>query len=75
MEKIWYYAKVNDTQKYGPYDDEELIQLIHHGVLTEDDYIWMMDLEDWLRIGNSIYSSYIVSKNVNEETEEVEINE
>lgn len=60
--KFWYYNKAGDTEKFGPYTDDELIRLIRQGILTENDYIWMMDLEDWLRLGNSIYSSYIIAE-------------
>ena len=58
MDKIWYYMK-SDRQKYGPYTDAELINLIKQGILTAEDYIWMPDLTNWLKIGNSIYAEYL----------------
>lgn len=57
-DKVWYYAK-EDGQKYGPYTDEELIKLIRNGLLSENDLIWMTDLDDWISVGNSIYSFYL----------------
>lgn len=57
-DKVWYYAK-EDGQKYGPYTDEELIKLIRNGILSENDLIWMPDLDDWISVGNSIYSFYL----------------
>ena len=57
-DKVWYYAK-EDGQKYGPYTDEELIKLIRNGILYENDLIWMTDLDDWISVGNSIYSFYL----------------
>lgn len=57
-DKVWYYAK-EDGQKYGPYTDEELIKLIRNGILSENDLIWMTDLDDWISLGNSIYSFYL----------------
>ena len=40
--KFWYYNKAGDTEKYGPYTDDELIRLIRQGILTENDYIDVM---------------------------------
>ena len=57
-DKVWYYAK-EDGQKYGPYTDEELIKLIRNGILSENDLIWMTDLDYWISVGNSIYSFYL----------------
>ncbi len=64
-EKLWYYTK-GDGEKYGPFSDVELIRLIQQGILTEEDYIWMVDLEEWLLIGNSIYSFYIKQEETKE---------
>jgi hypothetical protein len=58
MDKIWYYMK-EDRTKYGPYTDRELANLISNKILTEDDYIWMPDLPNWIRLGDSIYSYYL----------------
>ena len=57
-EKIWYYAKP-DGSKFGPYTDEELVRLLQNGILTKDDFIWMTDFENWMKIENSIYSFYL----------------
>lgn len=72
-EKLWYYTK-GDGEKYGPYTDQELIRLIQQGILGADDYIWMVDLEEWLLIGNTIYSFYLekVEKQQEEEVKPVE---
>ena len=57
-DKIWYYTR-GDGEKYGPYSDTELVKLIQQGILTGEDYIWMMDLDQWILIGDSIYSFYL----------------
>lgn len=57
-DKIWYYAKP-DGSKYGPYTEEELIKLLKNGILTERDYIWMTAFENWMKVGDSIYSFYL----------------
>ncbi len=57
--KIWFYMTRADKKKYGPFTDRELANLISKGILSERDYIWMPDLENWLKIGNSIYSFYL----------------
>ena len=57
-EKIWYYAKP-DGSKFGPYTEEELVKPLKNGILTKDDFIWMTDFENWMNIGNSIYSYYL----------------
>ncbi len=61
MEKVWYYMKP-DRKKYGPYTDAEIISLIRHGILEEQDYIWMSYLDAWLNVGRSIYSVYLPPK-------------
>lgn len=61
MDKVWYYTK-GDGNKYGPYTDEELVKLIRQEILMEDDYIWMMDLDEWVRIGDTIYSIYFTKQ-------------
>ena len=57
-DKIWDYAKP-DGSKFGPYTEEELIKLLKNGILTADDFIWMTEFENWMNIGNSIYSYYL----------------
>ena len=61
MEKVWYYMKP-DRKKDGPYTDAEIISLIRHGILEEQDYIWMSYLDAWLNVGRSIYSVYLPPK-------------
>lgn len=58
MDKQWYYAR-SDAEKYGPYSDEELVELIRNGTVRENDYIWMSDLKNWLKVGDSIYSIFL----------------
>ena len=58
-EKLWYYNKAGTVEKPGPFTDEELTRLIWQGILTGEDYIWMMDLDEWLKVGDSIYSIYL----------------
>ncbi|EFC05462.1 hypothetical protein HMPREF9013_1167 [Bulleidia extructa W1219] len=59
MDKIWYYLNHITKEKAGPYTDEELIKLLNQGVVDVDDYIWMKDFENWLKVEDSIYSIYI----------------
>ncbi len=58
MDKIWYYTR-GDGQKYGPYTDEDLIKLIHQGILEGEDYIWTTDLDNWVMIQDTIYCVYL----------------
>lgn len=58
MDKIWYYTR-GDGQKYGPYTDEDLIKLIRQGILEGEDYIWTIDLDEWVQIKDTIYSIYL----------------
>ena len=58
MTKVWYYMK-QDKKKYGPHSDEELIKLIKNGIIEAEDYIWMTDLDHWIKVENSIYAIYL----------------
>ncbi len=58
MDKVWYYMK-QDRTKYGPYTDKELANLISKGLLDPEDWIWMPELANWLKLKNSIYSFYL----------------
>lgn len=58
MDKVWYYMKT-DRQKFGPFTDAELIRLIQQDILSADDWIWMPDMDGWLKVGDSIYSIYV----------------
>lgn len=58
MDKVWYYTEDGD-KKFGPYTDEELAKLIQQGILTGSMYIWMTDLESWVKVSDSIYSVYL----------------
>jgi len=58
MDKVWYYMK-SDREKYGPYSDGELVNLIKQEILGPDDYIWMTEMEGWVRVGDSVYSFYL----------------
>ncbi len=57
-DKIWFYAK-SSREKYGPYTDDEMIKLIRNGLVTGKDYIWMVDLDDWILVENSVYNYYL----------------
>ena len=58
MNKNWYYMK-KDRKKYGPFSEEEYIRLIRQEIIEPEDYIWMTYMENWVRLGDSIYSFYI----------------
>lgn len=57
-ERVWYYA-IQDGTKYGPYTDGELVKLIRNGILHENDGIWMVHFDGWVRLGDSIYNVYM----------------
>ncbi len=57
-DRVWYYVKA-DRMKHGPYTDEELVGLLQKGTVEADDLIWMEDLKNWLRAGDSIYGIFI----------------
>ena len=59
MEKVWYYMAAGTRRKYGPYDDQEIAALIHQEILLANDYIWMPDMKNWVKVGNSIYSVFL----------------
>lgn len=67
-EKIWFYTK-GDREKYGPYTDGELVKLIQQEILTEKDLIWMVDLDHWIAIGDSIYSFYLPNQTLDRKEE------
>jgi hypothetical protein len=48
-----------DRSKWGPYTDAELVSLIKQEILSDRDWIWMPDMEKWLRVANSIYAFYL----------------
>ena len=56
-DKTWYYLKNN--QKEGPFTENEIIKLIQHQIIKVDDYIWMLDLNDWVLLKNSLFSLYM----------------
>ncbi|MBR2809957.1 MAG: DUF4339 domain-containing protein [Solobacterium sp.] len=58
MDRVWYYMK-QDRSKWGPYTDAELVSLIKQEILSDRDWIWMPDMEKWLRVANSIYAFYL----------------
>ena len=55
-DKTWYYLKNN--QKEGPFTENEIIKLIQHQIINGD-YIWMLDLNDWVLLKNSLFSLYM----------------
>ncbi|MBQ6223306.1 MAG: DUF4339 domain-containing protein [Solobacterium sp.] len=62
MNKFWYYTK-DGEEKYGPYTDNELIRLIKEKIIREEDKIWMVDLDEWLTLGDSIFNIFIPEDN------------
>ena len=58
-ELIYLDSMKPDKSKYGPYSEGELAALIKQEILGENDYIWMTDLEGWLKVGSSIYAFYL----------------
>ena len=62
MVKSWFYMKREEETKNGPFSDEELVKLIKNDIIEENDRIWMTDLDNWIRIGDSIYSVYLPRK-------------
>ncbi len=58
MNKVWFYMKA-DQKKNGPFSDEELVKLIKNDIIEENDMIWMTDLDEWIKVSDSIYSVYL----------------
>ncbi|HCY06215.1 MAG: DUF4339 domain-containing protein [Erysipelotrichaceae bacterium] len=61
-DKTWYYFKNN--QKEGPFTENEIIKLIQHQIIEGDDYIWMLDLNDWVLLKNSLFSIYMTNNDM-----------
>jgi len=60
MDKIWYYKRRgNGGEKFGPYSEDELINMIRKGIIDPLDQIWMVDMDDWIVLKDSIYSFYL----------------
>ena len=57
--KIWYFLRVEDEKKFGPCTEEELIHLLQRELIKPQDYIWMADLDNWMKVSDSIYSEYL----------------
>lgn len=43
----WYYAR--HGQQYGPFSEEELINLIRSDAVKESDFLWTPGMENWAR--------------------------
>lgn len=56
--KVWYYKK-DSGQKFGPFSDRELIKLIEQEILVGTDDIWMVDLDEWISIRDSVYAYFL----------------
>lgn len=54
---VWYYR--NNRKKEGAFTEEELIKLIQKGILETEDEIWMLEMENWMKLADSIYSFYL----------------
>lgn len=60
MDKVWYYKRKDSTgEKFGPYTEDELIKLIRKGIIDPLDQIWMVDMDDWIVLKDSIYCFYL----------------
>lgn len=60
MDKIWYYKRRGSAnEKFGPYSEDELINMIRKGIIDPLDQIWMVDMDDWIVLKDSIYSFYL----------------
>ncbi|MBQ6451926.1 MAG: DUF4339 domain-containing protein [Solobacterium sp.] len=58
MDRVWYYTK-DGEEKFGPYTDEELRRLVGQKIILPDDRIWMPALDEWIRLGDSVYCIFI----------------
>ena len=45
---VWYY--VDGTDKVGPIEEDEVINLCKSGILTEQSYIWRKGFDNWIFI-------------------------
>lgn len=57
---MWYYR--NAQKKEGAFSEEEFTRLIQMGIIEENDEIWMMEMENWMVLKETIYSFYINKK-------------
>lgn len=53
----FYYR--NKQKKEGAFSEAEFIRLIQNEIIEPDDEFWMLDMENWMRLGDSIYSFYL----------------
>ena len=56
--KIW---KIRGKEE--KVSDEDLIFMISHNELSEDDYISTNDMKKWMKIKDTIYQFYLGGKN------------
>lgn len=49
--KIWYI--MTNSQKYGPFSYQELIEFNQRGELLPNHYIWMPQYKDWQRVNQT----------------------
>lgn len=53
----WYTRR--NGQKEGSFSDRELAALIRQEILCEDDEIWTMQMQNWMKIKESVYRFYL----------------
>jgi hypothetical protein len=59
---MWYYY-TND-QRFGPVDEEEIIRLIHNGVIGRDTFLWTEGFDDWIPAGQTKFTNLLVNMHV-----------
>ena len=57
MESIWYYR--NERVKEGSFTEEEFVTLIQKGIIGAEDEIWMLQMKNWKKLKETIYSHYL----------------
>ncbi len=61
MSESWYY--VENEQRIGPVDEDELKGLIHNKIIDGDTYVWKKGMENWEKLREVVDLQDYASKN------------
>ncbi len=62
MEKVWYVK--SSLKKGGPFTEDDFIKLIKHEIIDDSYEIWMLEMKEWVRLVDSVYSFYMPMKEI-----------
>lgn len=63
-DKKWFFE--NDKGKEGPFTETEFIQMIENNIIGKNNLIWTFDLQNWIKLQDSVYVFYIKGEDLNE---------